>query len=349
MLQAGLLGVVAGLTGYVLLTPCSGAGAGARSRLARWLSGPAAVWARRLSGGGGTQDRRAVRQERRQAARHRGAQGRARVARRRARPRGFGRRGGPGGFGRGGMAPGTPGPKLTPADVKSYPDRAALRPRHAAHGLPPVRERRLGAGARGLQQHRRRSAGDRHRRRQDLQERRRALPRRVVVHDGARGVEALAEPVVRLRRREAGARRLPHAQPAERERRSDVRAHGPLLRDRAAVHPGAEGQLRARRDQRRELGRLRQRAAVQQGLHARLFQEHEGRALEGARAAPAAAAAWSTSATTRRAYKRHVRDQDEGRCRSRGRISSSSSRCSTRRQPTSSKPRSRRSSTSTAR
>ena len=48
----------------------------------------------------------------------------------------------------------------------------------------------------------------------------------------------------------------------------DVPARGRCTREIArAVHPGAEGELRARRDQRRELGRLRQRAAVQQGLH----------------------------------------------------------------------------------
>src|SRR3712207_9421695 len=46
-----------------------------------------------------------------------------------------------------------------------------------------------------------------------------------------------------------------------------------LLRDRPRVSAGAEGQLHARRDQRRELGHLRQRAAVQQGLPPRLLQE----------------------------------------------------------------------------
>ncbi len=46
--------------------------------------------------------------------------------------------------------------------------------------------------------------------------------------------------------------------------------------------PGAEDQLHARRDQRRELGRLHQRAAVQQGLRPRLLQDRAGRTLEGA-------------------------------------------------------------------
>ena len=148
------------------------------------------------------QDRRAVRQERRQAARCRRAQGGARVAgdqRRRPRRIRWTRAAG----GRG------PGPTAVLADAAAVGGRAAAwsparrvarssRPtsaptrrdrsttRHAAHALPRVRERRLGAGARRLQQHRRRSARDRDRRRHDLQGRRRALPRHVVVHDGAR-------------------------------------------------------------------------------------------------------------------------------------------------------------------
>ena len=81
------------------------------------------------------------------------------------------------------------------------------------------------------------------------------------------------------------ARRLSHAQPAERQRRPDVRPRRSSIPRSRSTTSGAQGQLRARRHQRRELGRLRQRAAVQQGLHARLLQEHEGRALEGARAA----------------------------------------------------------------
>ena len=42
--------------------------------------------------------------------------------------------------------------------------------------------------------------------------------------------------------------------------------HGALLAHRPAVHPGPEGELREGRHQRRELGRLRQRPAVRQGV-----------------------------------------------------------------------------------
>ena len=122
--------------------------------------------------------------------------------------RGFG--GGRRGGGRG-MAAGSPGRALKPADVKSYGNEPLYEPGCAAHDLPAVRERRLGTGARGVQQHGRRGAGRGHGRRQDLQERRRALPRHVVVLHGSRRLEAFAEPHVRLRRREAEPARLPHA------------------------------------------------------------------------------------------------------------------------------------------
>ena len=161
-------------------------------------------------------------------------------------------------------------------------DRAALRRQDAADDLPAVRECGMGAGARGLQQHRRRSARDRDRRRQDLQGRRRAFPRRLVLHDGAAGVEALAEPDVRLRPREPEPARLPDAEPAQREQRSDVRAGGALLGDRPRLPAGAEDELRPGGHQRRELGRLRQRAAIQQGLPARQLQDRQRGALEGA-------------------------------------------------------------------
>ena len=51
-----------------------------------------------------------------------------------------------------------------------------------------------------------------------------------------------------------------------------VPQHGALLAHSAAVHPDPQGQLREGGDQRRELGRVRERGAVQQGFHARLFQ-----------------------------------------------------------------------------
>ena len=138
------------------------------------------------------------------------------------------------------------------------------------------------------------------------------------------GYEALAQSLVRLRRRQAAARRLSHAQPPERERRSDVRAHASLYSaHRTAVHPGAEGELRARRHQRRELGHLRQRAAVQQRLHARQLQDDQGRALEGARPprwSRRHGVRWRDDAS---AYKRDVRNQNERRFEVVGRPDSS--------------------------
>ena len=81
--------------------------------------------------------------------------------------RGPGGRGGPG---RGGMV-GLPGAKLTPADVKPV---AATVPLYdmgtAADSLPRLRDERLGSRVDGVQQHRRRSAGDADRRRQDYRD-----------------------------------------------------------------------------------------------------------------------------------------------------------------------------------
>ncbi len=211
----------------------SGAGAGSGARTRR-ISGSASVGS--WLPGRRTGNRRAVRQERRQAPGQLGAQGGARVARRgswparlrtsrrswRFRARRHDAR--------------VTWPEADARRRQVVPLRAALRPWHTAHGVSPVRERRLGAGTRRLQQHRRRGAGDGHHRRQDVPERRRPLSRRIVVHDGARGIEALAEPVVRLRRREAGDRQLSDAQPPERQRRPHVRPRGCLLRDRATLH-----------------------------------------------------------------------------------------------------------------
>jgi spore coat protein CotH len=121
MLQAGLLGIIAGLTGYLLLTTL--------------IQGPARAQEPQGSGAGGFQgpppfgpggfgggerpivakfdkngDKRLDNAERKAA--------REWLATEPA-GRGFGRRGGPGG--RGGMTPGSPGPKVSPADVTSYP------------------------------------------------------------------------------------------------------------------------------------------------------------------------------------------------------------------------------------
>ena len=55
-----------------------------------------------------------------------------------------------------------------------------------------------------------------------------------------------------------------------------------LFGDRSRVHSRASHQLHANGDQRRELGHLSERAAVQQGFPARQFLDREGRPLEGA-------------------------------------------------------------------
>ena len=106
MLQAALLGLAAGLSGYLLLTTILEAparGAGARRRR---VSRSAAV---RPGGFPGGAERKIVAQF------DKNGDGRLDTAERKAAReslaaepagRGFGRRGGPGGFGRGGMAPG---------------------------------------------------------------------------------------------------------------------------------------------------------------------------------------------------------------------------------------------------
>jgi spore coat protein CotH len=122
MLQAGLLGVVAGLTGYVLLTTVIQATARAQGPGPGGFQGPPPMGPG-FPGGereivaqfDKNGDKRLDSSERKAARESLAAD---------PGPRGFGRRGGPGGFGRGGMTPGSPGPKLTPADVKSYPSAA---------------------------------------------------------------------------------------------------------------------------------------------------------------------------------------------------------------------------------
>jgi spore coat protein CotH len=124
MMQAGLLGVVAGLSGYLLLTTvlqaparAQGPGPGAGGFQGPPPFGPG------FPGGGEREivaqfdkngDKRLNNAERKTARESLAAD---------PAPRGFGRRGGPGGGfpGRGGMTPGSPGLKVTPADVKSHP------------------------------------------------------------------------------------------------------------------------------------------------------------------------------------------------------------------------------------
>ena len=134
------------------------------------------------------------------------------------------------------------------------------------------------------------------------------------------GLEAVAQRLARLRRQEAAALRLQDAQPAQLPRRPVADEHGAVLAHRPAVHPGAEGQLRQGRHQRRELGRLHQRAAVRQGVPEGELQDR--RRARGGRsaAAPAAAAGWSTSATTSRPTSASSRSR-RTRTRRRGRRS----------------------------
>ena len=90
------------------------------------------------------------------------------------------------------------------------------------------------------------------------------------------GREAVAEPHVQLREQEAAARRLSHAEPAERQRRSHVHARRALRRDLAALRPDGQDELRPRGHQRRGLGRLHQRAAGEFRLHREFFNSTKG-------------------------------------------------------------------------
>ena len=157
------------------------------------------------------------------------------------------------------------------------------------------------------------------RRRQDLQGRRRALPRHVVVHDGARGFEALAEPVVRLRRR--ASRRSAAIARSTCSTRTAIptflRAVA-LLRDRArTTSPRRRPTTCASSINGESWGIYVNAQQFNKDFTARLLQEHDRARAGRCRAARAAAAAWSTSATTRRAYKRiyeiKTKDDAEGR------------------------------------
>ncbi len=137
MMQAGLLGVVAGLSGYLLLTTILQAPVRAQ------VQGPPPAQGQPPGPGpGGFQgpppfgpggfggERKIVAQfDKNRDGRLDNAERKAARESLAAEPagRGFGRRGGgPGGFGRGGMAPGSPGPKLAPGDVKNYPPSTPL-------------------------------------------------------------------------------------------------------------------------------------------------------------------------------------------------------------------------------
>ena len=213
-----------------------------------------------------SEGRRAVRQERGRAARRRGAQGGASVAGRRTGRRRLRRRGGGGGpaaaaaadaASRGARRRGS-----TPADVKPLlrrPSRSTTRAccaRSSSSSRTPTGSRSSPTSTTPTSKCRRRSTVD-GKTYKDVGVHFRGTSSFMMVPDG---LEAVAQPVVRLRRREAGARRLPDAQPAQRERATRRSCARCSTREIArALHPGAEGELRAGRHQRRELGRLRQR------------------------------------------------------------------------------------------
>ena len=123
-----------------------------------------------------------------------------------------------------------------------------------------------------------------------LQGRRRAFPRRIVVHDGAGRPEAIAQrlaPISRSRSRISAATRRFNLLNANNDP-TFLRAFLYTQIARRYI-PAPEDELHARRDQRRELGCLSQRAAVQQRLAPGRVQDDRRGALEGARAARAGA------------------------------------------------------------
>ncbi len=282
MLQAGLLGVVAGLAGYVLLTTVIQAPARAQGPGPGGFQGPPPMGPG-FPGGereivaqfDKNGDKRLDSSERKAARESLAAD---------PGPRGFGRRGGPGGFGRGGMTPGSPGRKLTPADVKSYPS-AAL------YDLGTLRTVFLQFESADWEQELAAFNNT------DVE-----VPATVII-DGKtyknvgvhfRGASSyMMVPEGSKRSLNLSFDFVDEKQAIDNYRTLNfLNANGDptfvrgvvVLRDRAPLHSCSEGELRARGDQRRELGHLRERAAVQQGLHAGLFQEHEGRAMEGPRA-----------------------------------------------------------------
>ena len=80
------------------------------------------------------------------------------------------------------------------------------------------------------------------------------------------------------------------------------------------LHAGAEGELHARRHQRRELGRLLNTQQFNKDFAERLVQDARRARAGRCRAARAAAAGWSTSATTR-GYKRiyEIKTKDDAK------------------------------------
>ena len=186
------------------------------------------------------------------------------------------------GFGGGRRVTSDPGPHLTPADVKSYPnaplyEAGTLRTLfiqfeetdweaeladfyHTDVDVPATvvvdgkTYRDVGVRFRGNSSFR-------------------------MVPDGA---QALADHHLRPRAQRSEAAGVSHAAPLEREPGPDIPQAGALRRHCPRLHARAKSELHARGRQRRELGCVSQRAAVQQGLPARQLQDNEGRALDRA-------------------------------------------------------------------
>ena len=126
------------------------------------------------------------------------------------------------------------GPAACPLRRQDVRQRTVLRRQGAAHHLHPVSGARLGGAARAQLPSRHRRPGSGHDRRQHVSRRRRPLSRQLVVPHGAERLQTFAELVAGRRPRRPGRRRLQHAQPVERQRRSHLRADHPLLGDRAS-------------------------------------------------------------------------------------------------------------------
>ena len=339
MMQAGLLGVVAGLCGYLLLTtilqsPIRAEAQGPPPGQGQPPGpGPGGFQGPPPFGPGGFGGERPLvakfdknGDQRLDTAERKAA--RESLAAEPARG-GFGRRGGgPGGFGRGGMAPGSPGLKKAPADVKSYPastplyDLGALRTIFLEFENPDWEQELAAFNNTDVEVPATVTVDGKIYK--DVGVHFRGASSFMMVPEGSKRSLNLSFDFVDEKQALYGYRTL-----------NLLNANGDptfvravlYSADRQAVHPRAEGQLHTRRDQRRELGRVCERAAVQHRLHARLLQERPRARGGRCRAVPAAAAGWSTSATTSSLYKQayEIKSKDDGQIV--GGSRSTSSRC----------------------
>ena len=247
-------------------------------RLAGPRSGRRRPWLRRRPAG--PRGRRAVRQERRQAPGRRRAQSRARVAGLASPCSAPAAAAGDSEIRR---RPPAPGAKLSPGDVKAHPGSPALRRRprcgrSSCSSRPPTGNRSSPRSTTPTSKCPPRSPSTA-RPIPDVGVHFRGASSYFMVPEGRKRSLNLSLDFVHGKQALGGYRTL-----------NLLNANGDptflraVLYTQIASHyiPDAEDELRARGDQRRELGHLRERAAVQQGLHARLLRHHEGRALEGA-------------------------------------------------------------------